>query len=606
MDVSQAKLRLQTPRLFAAFGAACLAAMLGPANAPVSFEAPAAHGQGGSEPVTACPGEPSLVRFDHELPAVPPALDVVFAFDVTGSMRGVVRQMQAKATSVIDGTIARFDDAQFGVVSFADYPFAPYGDPADFAYNVDQAMTDDYDSVRSAIDRLVVKRGGDNYESYSRVFFEAVHPDNTMGWRSGARKILITFGDDFPHDDDLNEGIRSPDPHLPEVYRTGIEPPYLDPGRSGDEGHNLDTSDDIDFQPALDDMFDANVTLIAIISPLLGTSGLDYWRQWAERTAAGGMAIFNREWADLAVIIPEHLATSTRRLSTLEITVSPPRHTAWVTTDPESYRDIEVPLEGLALGFDVVVTPPDGTYAGEYPITLSLRGDGVEYARRTIEVTIDPICAPLPPPPPPIFLPLSLRESYTPKRIHSDVALILDASSSMTGDKMQAARAAAKAFVDGADLPNNRIAVVGFHTEAWLAHPMTSDAASLRRAIDGVAVGDGTHIDKGLNVALDELSGSATTEEERMQVLILMTDGIQGGDADAPQTLAASARADGIRTYAVGLGADVDGEYLIRLAGASSHYFRAPTIDDLSPVFESLARLLPCPAEEFWGKRCKG
>ena len=245
--------------------------------------------------------------------------------------------------------------------------------------------------------------------------------------------------------------------------------------------------------------------------------------------------------------------------------------------------------------------PPEGTRAGDYVVTLSLYGDGVEYERRPISVHIEPGCAP---PPPPIFLPLALKETYTPKRIYSDVALVLDASGSMTGDKIVAARAAAAEFVDRAGLPNNRVSVTGFNTNGWLAHPLSRDAESLKRAIAGIEVSPGTRIDRGLEVALEEFEKSALAEE-RMRVLIVMTDGIQNGDAEVPQALAESARARGIRTFAVGLGTDVDGGYLVELAGSSSRYFPAPTIEDLAPVFDSLARLLPCPAGEFWGKRCK-
>ena len=348
-----------------AINAACALTLIGTMFFTIGGPPPVmAQGSGGD--VDACPGEPSYARFDHELPAVPPALDVVFAFDLTGSMGGVVRQMQEKATRIMDGTVARFGDAQFAVVSFRDYSFSPYGGVSDYPFRADLAITDDHDEVRSAIMRLVATGGGDGPESYSRVLFESVHPDNLMGWREGTRKVVIMFGDNYPHDDDLNEGVRSPEPVSPGgVYRTGVAPPFLDPGRSGDEGHNRDTSDDIDLQAALDDMFSANVTLIAVMNSFsvggtVDSAQVRYWRTWAERTAAGGLAVGSDDSKDLAAIILDLLEASTRKLGSLEVKASPPRYEDWVSTDPLTYKDIEVPPEGLALGYDVVVTPARG------------------------------------------------------------------------------------------------------------------------------------------------------------------------------------------------------------------------------------------------------
>jgi len=572
---------------------------------------PAAGQAGVGSEVGACPGEPARTRFDHELPAVPPSLDVVFAFDLTGSMGGVVRQMQDRATEVLEDTVALFGDARFGVASFRDYPFSPYGGTSDFAWRVDQVVTGDHDAVRTAVAGLVASGGGDGPESYSRVLFEAVHPDNSLGWRGDARKVLIVFGDNYPHDDDLNDGVAYPQPVNPGgVYNSGVAPPWLDPGRSGDEGHNLDTSDDIDFQPTLDAMRDSNITLLAVMNSFARGTGGDsptvvYWRTWAERTAAGGLAVPHDDTGDLAAVILELLETSARRLGSLRIGVSPGRYESWVRTEPEEYEDIEVPPEGLALGYDVIVTPPLGTPTGDHRVFLSLIGDGVEYERREIVIKIDPGCAPTPTPVAldPLFLPIALSERYVPKRLFSDVALVLDASSSMRGAKIEAARDAAQVFVSGADLPNNRVALVVFESSARVAEPMTGDAEALRQAISRVKVTPGTRIDLGLEVALQELD-RARLDDERMQVLILLTDGVQIDFPERPHELADTARERGVRLYAVGLGSDVDAAYLTGLVGGSRRYFPAPEPEDLRPIFDALARDLPCPADEFWGRRC--
>ena len=132
--------------------------------------------------------------------------------------------------------------------------------------------------------------------------------------------------------------------------------------------------------------------------------------------------------------------------------------------------------------------------------------------------------------PVPIYLPLTLREHCNPAYERSDIALVIDTSSSMTGQKIEDARAAALSFVRLIDLEPGRsqVAVVRFDRESEVVRELTNARALIEAAIRNLQVRSGTHIDKGLRAALGELQ-SPRRHERNAQVLVLLTDGVQTG-----------------------------------------------------------------------------
>ena len=79
------------------------------------------------------------------------------------------------------------------------------------------------------------------------------------------------------------------------------------------------------------------------------------------------------------------------------------------------------------------------------------------------------------PQPAPAYLPLILRERCNPEYERSDIALVIDTSSSMTGQKIEDARAAALSFVGMIDLAPGRsqVAVVRYDREAEVVRELT-------------------------------------------------------------------------------------------------------------------------------------
>ncbi|KAG7351715.1 hypothetical protein IV203_007763 [Nitzschia inconspicua] len=116
-------------------------------------------------------------------------------------------------------------DFQFGVISLMDYPLFPHDSDDNCGHNPG------------------------------------------IGWRNGARRILLNFGDNVPHDCNLNEGI----PGKSDTWSTG-----KDPGR--DELFNTD--DDLDLHDVLRGLVENNTMMIHAYST---ADYQEYWQAWTSK-----------------------------------------------------------------------------------------------------------------------------------------------------------------------------------------------------------------------------------------------------------------------------------------------------------------------------------
>jgi len=198
------------------------------------------------------------------------------------------------------------------------------------------------------------------------------------------------------------------------------------------------------------------------------------------------------------------------------------------------------------------------------------------------------------PRPAPIFLPILYKDQCVPKPVPLDVALLIDTSSSMNGAKIDAARAAARTFVDLLDLPHDHATVIGFDETARVAQTLTGDGAALRTALDELFTAVGTRIDRGVWAALGELGGPRGRREAD-QVIVLLTDGRPHLGSEASLRDAVDlARRLRMAIYAIGLGADVQADLLAAIAGDPRRVFLAPSEADLARIYREVARVIPC------------
>ena len=211
----------------------------------------------------------------------------------------------------------------------------------------------------------------------------------------------------------------------------------------------------------------------------------------------------------------------------------------------------------------------------------------------------------------PAFLPVALREECVPKTRKVDVALVLDASTSMLeeveggGTKLEAATAAVRVFLGELALGGggDQAAIVTFSAEAAVVQELTADREALERALGRIETAGKTRIHLGIEAATGELaSGRHAAGSGR--AMVVLTDG--RANPDSPELAVAEAgeaKAAQVTVFTIGLGNELDNDALGRMASKREYYYRAPTAGDLEGIYREVAVTIPCPAESFWGRR---
>ena len=169
-------------------------------------------------------------------------------------------------------------------------------------------------------------------------------------------------------------------------------------------------------------------------------------------------------------------------------------------------------------------------------------------------------------------LPAKLAPPRSPEG--TAVVLIIDKSSSMEGRKIELARVAAIGVVENLR-PIDQVGVLIFDNSFEWAVPIrrAEDKALIKRLISGITPDGGTQIAPALNEAFRRIRPANATYKH----IVLLTDGIsEEGDS---MTLAKEAEAQKVTISTVGLGQDVNRNYLERVAasaGGKSYFLTEP------------------------------
>jgi Ca-activated chloride channel family protein len=203
-----------------------------------------------------------------------------------------------------------------------------------------------------------------------------------------------------------------------------------------------------------------------------------------------------------------------------------------------------------------------------------------------------------------------------------DIVVALDMSGSMISEDFQVhgervnrfnmARAVLKGFID--KRPNDRIGLVVFATQPFIATPLTLDHDFLQENLDRLKIGDieenRTAIGSGLSTAVNRLR----EVKSKSKIVILMTDGQNNSGKVAPLTAAEAAQALGVKVYAIGVGThgmapmpvyfggrrmgermepvDIDEDTLKKIAeGTHGKYYRADNSEHFQAIYAEIDKL---------------
>ncbi|MGH2515052.1 MAG: vWA domain-containing protein, partial [Ktedonobacterales bacterium] len=160
-----------------------------------------------------------------------------------------------------------------------------------------------------------------------------------------------------------------------------------------------------------------------------------------------------------------------------------------------------------------------------------------------------------------------------------DLALVIDRSFSMKGEKIAEVKAGVTNLLDQLHA-NDLLTLVFFDNKAEvLADGETvRGRAGIELALDRLNARGGTNIGSGLEAALERLAPRQT--RSRVMSLVLLSDGRTISDSERCVELAAHARDMGVSITALGLGLDWNRDLLDRIAavsGGGSNFVERPS-----------------------------
>lgn len=216
--------------------------------------------------------------------ATPAPTDVMFVFDTSGSMSSALQEAKGEMQEVMTRLRASIPSVEFGVAEVKDTGEEESGL---YAWKLDQSVTSNTAAINDAIEPLTAEGGGDAPEAYGRALYET-DTNPQVGWRPGARHLIVLIADSVPHMPNVNEGISE------EFWVTS-------PFDTGEELEATAGITDTQWHPGVNIQFNEDLKrLVADEKPLemvdyhdTEENYIHYWEYWAK--LAGGSALSANE-----------------------------------------------------------------------------------------------------------------------------------------------------------------------------------------------------------------------------------------------------------------------------------------------------------------------
>ncbi|NLW31353.1 MAG: VWA domain-containing protein [Fibrobacter sp.] len=162
------------------------------------------------------------------------------------------------------------------------------------------------------------------------------------------------------------------------------------------------------------------------------------------------------------------------------------------------------------------------------------------------------------------------------------VALVIDRSGSMSGQRIIDAKNAAKQYIKTMT-PLDRCAIVSFNSSVTVDQPITSDTILLNAAINGISATGGTAIKDGTYSGVSQL-----INETNARNVIVFSDGSDGGNNYTINEVINHARSNNVTIYSIGIGG-AGQTVLGPLADSTGGYYSyAPTAAGLAQLYAQI------------------
>ena len=168
-----------------------------------------------------------------------------------------------------------------------------------------------------------------------------------------------------------------------------------------------------------------------------------------------------------------------------------------------------------------------------------------------------------------------------------NLCFVMDRSASMKGEKIENVKTAIIRIIDRLSA-EDYLSVVIFNEEAEVLVPsqLVSDKGNLREQVTQLSHSGGTAMSTGIKEGLNQIRQNLSPD--RINRMIILTDGQTYGDEEDCYRLATEAAQDGVSITTLGVGDEWHEEVIDTIAeknAGKSDYIENP--DDIIPIFDS-------------------
>ena len=174
----------------------------------------------------------------------------------------------------------------------------------------------------------------------------------------------------------------------------------------------------------------------------------------------------------------------------------------------------------------------------------------------------------------------------TSVRFTTSVAIVLDASGSMSGTGNAYAKLSARAWIDQMDGAVDEAAIIWFNNTIKIQQQMTTLKPLLYAAVDALPSTGGTALYDAMYAGLFEVINNGLGQA---RAVIVMTDGQDGSSTRTPEQVINLANRNRIPIYTIGIGTSIDPVVLANIADQTGgRYYQQPQQSVFSDINDEL------------------